>query len=195
MGFDTTIIINNDMLSEIERDQNFGKMVAEAIKALPASEGPVPIGNGAYAIESHHMDGITVVAVGGRKGQILGGCAYTANHQGIIHALAQKHELTLVDNNYLAELNKKPSLAELREWADTLGYRLVKGIEPDEPETRAEQSKLDRAIAGLQHTRAVNEKNLPPLEDVKRWAKEHGWRCIILRRQEMGNTVKKRKQA
>lgn len=147
MGYDTTIILNNDMLGDIEKDQNFGKMVAVAIKSLPGSDGPIPVGHGAYVIESHHMDDITVVAVGGRRGQVLGSCRYTQDYREILVTLAQRLGLVLMEKEMLDDLNKKPTLAEVREWAEMKGHRLVKNLEPDEPESPSETEAIDRILS------------------------------------------------
>jgi hypothetical protein len=176
VGFDTTIIINNDMLSDIEKDTRFGAMVAHAIRALPGSNGPEPIGYGAYAIESHHMDGITVVAVGGRKGQVLGGCPYTDNVLEIIRNIAASHDLSVITNTQLADLNKAPTMKELQEWAEMRGHKLVKLPEEEEAPSEEEEQILDQIITTTysgpdRRKTRIHTSNLDPhvIDQVKPW--------------------------
>lgn len=87
MGYNTTVLVLNDALGLIEKDPNFGKNLAAAITHLTVSGGEqVDISaaerdsdgnvrsvhvNAATAIESHHADGTSVVAVGENCARIL----------------------------------------------------------------------------------------------------------------------------
>ena len=76
MGFNTTMIIMNDALHEIEQDKEFGKKVYDAsISALRL--GPTNIRSGMHSnaatiIETHHADLVKIIAIGGNYGQDLG---------------------------------------------------------------------------------------------------------------------------
>lgn len=77
MGWNTTVVVLNDALGEIERDPEFGKKLSDAIKHVSAfgKHRDVSAGNhcnAATVIESHHADNYTVVAVGENFGEILG---------------------------------------------------------------------------------------------------------------------------
>ena len=78
MGFNTSMIVLNDSLNEIEEDKDFGRKVAEAISELDLGGGrQIDISSGFHAnaasvIESHHADQTVVVSFGGNCGQVLG---------------------------------------------------------------------------------------------------------------------------
>lgn len=111
MGYNTTVIVLNDALHEIERDPQFGKKLSDAIlkhacsRAADVRRGvDVSAGNhinAATVIESHHADGNAIVAIGGNCGSIVG------------HTFGTHH---------------KPEDREkiLRELANQLGYTLRK---------------------------------------------------------------------
>lgn len=74
MGFNTTVVILNDALHEIEADPEFGKKLGAAIREL----SPTPIwvaaghhGNAAVVVESHHADHLVVVEVGLNMGKVI----------------------------------------------------------------------------------------------------------------------------
>lgn len=89
MGWNTTVVIINDALGEIEKDPEFGKKLAAAIREAGARHLPnekrengyhriieIPAGNHANAaqvVESHHADVMVLVAVGGNLGQCVDG--------------------------------------------------------------------------------------------------------------------------
>jgi len=87
MGYNTTVVVLNDGLGDIERDPEFGKKLARAISAvnteryLAEQAGrdfygvDVSAGNhcnAATVVETHHAEGTAVVAVGGNMGRNLG---------------------------------------------------------------------------------------------------------------------------
>ena len=77
MGFNTTVVINNDAVGDIENDPSFGKKLATAIynfnsklivnnEVLAGSSGRIA----AMVIEQHHADGRVLVMVGGKTGWV-----------------------------------------------------------------------------------------------------------------------------
>jgi hypothetical protein len=105
MGFNSTVVVLNDALSQIERDPDFGKNLARAIMEVSRGK-PVDVasvsGNSAHCnvatvIETHHADLYEVTAVGGNCGIRLG---YTYYHEGdkikMLRDLALQHHYRLV---------------------------------------------------------------------------------------------------
>lgn len=93
MGFNTTVVVLNDVLGEIEKDEKFGEKLADAIKSLhhPASL----LGGGVKVLETHHNSNVAVVAVGGNYGTVLAWGPDTPHHteEGqlvLLKALAEK---------------------------------------------------------------------------------------------------------
>ena len=110
MGYNTSVIVLNDALHDIENDPEFGKNLAQTIRraALPdlhRSQLDVRAGchcNAASVIETHHADQTSLVAFGGNYGNCLG-MAWGSSH----------HE-------------KEKQLEILRQIADQFGYTLRK---------------------------------------------------------------------
>jgi hypothetical protein len=79
VGYNTTVVIMNDALSEIEADAGFGKRLAEAIKRLSngSPETVAAFGdncvhcNAALVIETHHAGHDVLVSVGGNTGRVV----------------------------------------------------------------------------------------------------------------------------
>lgn len=80
MGWNTTVVVMNDALGNIETDPEFGKRLAQAIKQVTrgekvdvAAHGKHGIHcNAATVIESHHADYDVLVKVGGNTGFVVG---------------------------------------------------------------------------------------------------------------------------
>ena len=78
MGLNTTVVILNDGLAQIENDPDFGKNLVQAIQNLAsgkkqtlyASDGRCS-GNVGEVVETHHADFGVSVRVGGNCGVIL----------------------------------------------------------------------------------------------------------------------------
>jgi hypothetical protein len=80
MGYNTTVLVLNDALTEIENDPNFGKKLAEVIRQHGILQGMVPkqrvssyvragsYMNAATVIETHHSSQTALVAIGGNYG-------------------------------------------------------------------------------------------------------------------------------
>ena len=76
MGFNTTVVILNDALHQIEGDPDFGKNLAIAIQGGGFGDGTVRAGNhinAAQVVETHHADANVCVVVGGNRGELLKG--------------------------------------------------------------------------------------------------------------------------
>ena len=102
MGYNSSVLILNDRLYEIEQDKEFGKNLARAISELSIKK-MVRFGPQVTAVETHHADGFSVVAFGGN----------TAYHLG---------------TTWCPSATKSTSHEEeiLRAIADQMGYRIVK---------------------------------------------------------------------
>ena len=78
MGYNTTVVVMNDALHDIENDPNFGKNLSAAISRMSLPDVrfvDVPAGyhcNAATVIETHHADGMALIAVGQNFGEHLG---------------------------------------------------------------------------------------------------------------------------
>jgi hypothetical protein len=95
MGFNTTVIVLNDALHAIAEDPQFGKKLAAAVMSLGSGRkydaviSAMNHVNAATAIESHHADAFSVVAIGGNMGAVLGyGGGYRNTNEEILKALA-----------------------------------------------------------------------------------------------------------
>ena len=76
MGLNTTVVVINDELDQIENDPNFGKNLVEAIRELPTGRKNIDVRagncvNAASVVESHHADFDVLVKVGGNLGEIV----------------------------------------------------------------------------------------------------------------------------
>lgn len=82
MGWNSTIVVLNDALHDIKNDPKFGENVYQAVTLLSRCEedripGDLDIRagchcNAATAVEQHHADGTSLVAVGQNYGRSLG---------------------------------------------------------------------------------------------------------------------------
>jgi hypothetical protein len=76
MGYNTSMLILNDALSDIEKDNNFGKSVSDAVRKVSCYQKPVDVRannyiNAATVIETHHADHLSAVLFGENYGQVL----------------------------------------------------------------------------------------------------------------------------
>ena len=103
MGFNTTVIVRNDALGNIEEDPEFGKNLARAIMHLSVSQGrSVDVSskghcNAASAIETHHADRYIASAIGGNTAIVLGDCGswQVDDEVDMLRRLADKHGYNL----------------------------------------------------------------------------------------------------
>jgi len=102
MGFNTTVVVLNDALHEIEKDLTFGKKLVDAIRCRErgvlyrqvSSNGHCGV---ATVIEEHHADEMIAVAVGGNTGLVLGHCgSYATSMEQMLKNLATEMGYRLV---------------------------------------------------------------------------------------------------
>jgi hypothetical protein len=107
MGFNATVVVLLDQLHVIERDPEFGKKLADAIRYRstlsqeidhPGTLGFRHFGAEAtgqtQVIEVHHADGQVVTTVGGNTGRVLGYAGpWSANDEHIIKGLISYREI------------------------------------------------------------------------------------------------------
>lgn len=73
MGYNTTVVVINDALDQIEKDPEFGRKLARAISEVGGYRKTIDVSAGNHAnaatvVESHHADLTAVVTVGGNLG-------------------------------------------------------------------------------------------------------------------------------
>tara|TARA_Y100000310_G_scaffold317661_1_gene370764 strand:+ start:967 stop:1395 length:429 start_codon:yes stop_codon:yes gene_type:complete len=108
MGFNTTVVVLNDALHQIQEDPEFGKRLHKSIGELgggsnvrnvdvPAIHGNSVHCNAATVIETHHVDETTIIAVGGNMGKQIGNvfCSANADPLEIVKQLADQLGYTL----------------------------------------------------------------------------------------------------
>jgi hypothetical protein len=104
MGYNTTVIVLNDALGNIEEDPEFGYNLARAIMRLGVPHGNRPVDvsskghcNAASAIETHHADRYIATAIGGNTAIVLGDCgSWQVNDEvDMLRRLADKHGYNL----------------------------------------------------------------------------------------------------
>lgn len=75
MGHNTTILLMNDALEYIEKDAEFGARLATAVKRgiknVAACAPNRIFGNAATVVETHHMDMVVSVDVGGNTARVV----------------------------------------------------------------------------------------------------------------------------
>jgi hypothetical protein len=111
MGFNTTVVVMNDALGDIENDPEFGKRLASAIHSVGSqkvdvsahhSNGRSISGNAATVIETHHCGDTALVAVGGNHGTVIAWAGDVPHHKTegqlkLLQALAEKLGYHLVE--------------------------------------------------------------------------------------------------
>ena len=76
MGYNATVVVMVDALTEIREDPKFGFNLAQAISKVSCIGGTVDVRagnhyNAATVVECHHADRDVVVKVGGNYGEVL----------------------------------------------------------------------------------------------------------------------------
>ena len=104
MGFNSTVLILNDRIHEIENDQDFGKKVAEGIREFGYVDkySKTYITGQTEVLSCQHASDMAVIAVGGNCG-------------------------TKIDTLFgLTHHKEADKLKIVQQMAENLGYRLVK---------------------------------------------------------------------
>lgn len=86
MGFNTTVLVLNDAVHQIENDPEFGKNLASAIREVHGTADRIYVGagghvNAATVIETHHADSMVLVGLGGNRGIVLGHAGHYRNDE------------------------------------------------------------------------------------------------------------------
>ena len=107
MGWNTTVVVINDALDQIEKDPEFGRKLSGAIRKRMSWDGMIDVSagnhcNAASVVETHHADQTAIVTVGGNTG-IRQALRFGWDH----HTREGQEQL-------------------LRHWANELGFRLVR---------------------------------------------------------------------
>lgn len=106
MGYNSTVVINNDFLDKIQKDQSFGDTLVRAIHQA-ALGSPTPVGHYGTAVESHHSDANLLISVCNVTGEVVGGFVHSRDLDGCEDDRARKIKM-------------------LRALAIELGYRITK---------------------------------------------------------------------
>jgi hypothetical protein len=97
MGMNTAAIIRNDFLHEIEKDPDFGKKVAEAVRANGDERVMSYHGQGFDVLPCSHADNVQVIAISGNTIRRLGfGGGYLATDEDILRNLARNMGFRIV---------------------------------------------------------------------------------------------------
>lgn len=104
MGYNSTILIVNDRLDEIERDPDFGKKISDAIRHFSRSDpNRMPYVTGqTQVIDVAHADNLQIIAVGGNTGRVIRYGHYRDSDDAIIKALDQR-----IVNRVAAEMRRQ----------------------------------------------------------------------------------------
>jgi hypothetical protein len=116
MGWNTTVVVMNDSLSNIENDPDFGKNLGSAIREhVSRRKERVDVrargaGNAASVIAQAHADVVSVVLVGGNYGRVIAQEHNGGNHKDpedqvkLLREAARKLGYSLVPLNAVDEL-------------------------------------------------------------------------------------------
>lgn len=97
MGYNTAAIIRNDFIHEIEEDPDFGKKVAQAVRANGDERFMRYHGQSFDILPSCHADYVQVIAISGNTIRRLGyGGSYRNDDEAILRALADSMGYRLV---------------------------------------------------------------------------------------------------
>jgi hypothetical protein len=89
MGFNTACIVLNDFLHEIEKDPQFGRKVADAVRANGNERHMRHYTPGFSVLQSQHADYVQVVAISGNTIRWLGsGGNYRSTDEEVLRRLA-----------------------------------------------------------------------------------------------------------
>jgi len=85
MGFNSTVVIMNDVLGQIDTDEKFGHNLVSAIMAQSAYNRQVDVRTGSHinaatVVEQHHADRIVLVSVGYNYGNVFASVLRRLDH-------------------------------------------------------------------------------------------------------------------
>lgn len=72
MSSNSTILVLNDHLEAVSKDEKLGNLLATVIGDGLSGKETWPIGNGVYVVESHPSTETAVIAVGNNTAKVLG---------------------------------------------------------------------------------------------------------------------------
>lgn len=89
MGFNATVVVLNDRLDEIERDPEFGKKLARAIRehSFPEKYRRTYVTGQTQVVDVQHADTAQIIVVGANCGRVLGYGHWTQSDDNLIKNL------------------------------------------------------------------------------------------------------------
>ena len=87
MGFNSTVLILNDNLHEIENDPEFGKKLARAIREHNTGHNEPHVTGQTTVLAVEHADTMQILAVGGNCGRVIGYSHWSGDDDVIIKEL------------------------------------------------------------------------------------------------------------
>lgn len=98
MGYNSVLLVLNDRLWDIEKDEKFGSKLCDAIREYstyqhqPRAGGfPEVRPHQAVVLSCEHADTIQIVAVGANYGRVLGHGHWKDTDEGLLAKLADKY--------------------------------------------------------------------------------------------------------
>lgn len=106
MGYNTSVIVLNDAISNIRKDKDFNQRFADAVSQKIMRDKPIDVSAGGHVnavriIETHHADIIRPIFVGGNIGNVI-------------------------DNVHIYWNDNEPELTLLKQLANKLNYRIIR---------------------------------------------------------------------
>lgn len=93
MGYNATVVVLLDRLHEIERDPEFGKKLADAIKMHNyPREKPFVTGQ-TQVVDVQHADTLQIVAVGANSGRVLGYSHWSMDDDAVLGQLTSERKI------------------------------------------------------------------------------------------------------
>jgi hypothetical protein len=93
MGYNSVILVLNDRLWDIEKDEKFGSKLCDAIREISSRPNKFPevSGSQTVVISQEHADVMQIVAIGGNYGRVLGHGNWRDSDEQLLIKLAEKH--------------------------------------------------------------------------------------------------------
>lgn len=118
MGYNTTLVVFNDALTDIEKDKDFGRKVSEAVQRVGKKQVEISCGchiTAAIVVESHTSEIFLPILVGGNSAQVVGtygvSCSAEDPELDLLKQLAEKYGFCLRrnPNHKIRNLRKIPN--------------------------------------------------------------------------------------